>query len=159
VYGNTAFGTVTCHLLLPDIRESLANKTDDTRDATPSFRAAYCLEHHGRSTRMYGVTSQKTALLTLSVTLRYCVFKYRDLEQFLFKDLISSTRIMKARKTLSTRLQDTSHRKQKSSNYFVLVKQSYCLSKSTQVFKLALVGYTASIVRLDFITLTVFSPK
>jgi hypothetical protein len=54
----------------------------------------------------------------------------------LLKDLILFTRIMKARNTLSNRLQDTNHRKQKSSNYFVLVTQTYCLSKSKQVFKL-----------------------
>jgi len=147
VYGNTAFGTVTCHLLLPDIHESLAIKTADTRDATPRFRAAYCFEHHGGSTRTYGLTSQNTAQLTMPATLRYCAFKHRDLEQL-------STRIMKARNTLSTRLQDTNHRKQNSSNYFVLATQTYCLSKSKQVFKLALVGYKTSIVRLDSITLT-----
>jgi len=42
----------------------------------------------------------------------------------------------------------------KSSNYFVLVTHTYCLSKSKQVFKLALAEHTASIVRLDSITLT-----
>jgi len=61
-------------VLLPDIHESLAIKTADTRDATPRFRAAYCLEHHGSSTRTYGLTSQKTAQLTMLVTLRYCAF-------------------------------------------------------------------------------------
>jgi len=66
---------------------------------------------------------------------------------------------MKARNTLSKRLQDTNNGIQKSSNYFVLVTQTYCLSKSKQVFKLSLVGYTASIVRLVSITMTVFSPK
>ena len=77
------------------------------------------------------------------------------------KDLILFTRIMKARNTLFTRLQDTNHRKQKSSIYFVrrtlyfvLVTQAYSLSKSKLVFILALVGYTASIARLDSITLT-----
>lgn len=61
---------------------------------------------------------------------------------------------MKERNTLSTQLQGTNHRKQKSSNYFVLVTQTYFLSKSKLVFKLTLVGYTESIVRLDSLTLT-----
>jgi hypothetical protein len=107
VYGNSEFGTWTCHLLLQDIRDSVAIKTADTRGVTPSLRASYCLEHHGRSTRTHHLTSQKTAQLILSVTLRSCTFKHRDLVEL--KQL--STRIMKARNTLSTLLQGTNHRK------------------------------------------------